>query len=300
MAANIKAQMQQARDLIKAKKYSEARSILEGINHPKAQEWLSKIEQMAQSGSTSTPQATGRGNEIETFGVNKTETGLRFVVAIILVVLVIAVSFYVEWDAFTVRDRENFMFLMAAVLFIPGSIWLFSSSIPVLIKGRKTIIYSNGVVRNDEYYSWEQITGIKGEIKKDNDNDSSGSLLTTGKYTLYQGDEALFDLTAFDENVHRQHSYINGSILETHTQPMIQRVRAGETLQFGELEVKADGLYFKDKYLSFAEFSKVNINNSLMTILDRNGNIWKAYSTGGFFNLPLFLVVINELTQNSN
>ncbi len=38
--------MLQARDLIKAQKYTEARKILKTIDHPKAREWLAKIDEI--------------------------------------------------------------------------------------------------------------------------------------------------------------------------------------------------------------------------------------------------------------
>jgi len=40
---SLKEQMLKARSLIQAKRYDEARDILQGINHPKAKEWLAKI-----------------------------------------------------------------------------------------------------------------------------------------------------------------------------------------------------------------------------------------------------------------
>src|SRR5262245_30993554 len=42
----LKEQFEEAKALIQAKKYGEARSLLETINHPRAQEWLQKLEVM--------------------------------------------------------------------------------------------------------------------------------------------------------------------------------------------------------------------------------------------------------------
>jgi hypothetical protein len=44
--ATVKEQMLKAQDLIKAKRYDEARKILVKIDHPKAQEWLAKIDEL--------------------------------------------------------------------------------------------------------------------------------------------------------------------------------------------------------------------------------------------------------------
>lgn len=43
---STKQKMQQARELIKAKRYSEARNILETVNHPTAYEWLNKLDEI--------------------------------------------------------------------------------------------------------------------------------------------------------------------------------------------------------------------------------------------------------------
>jgi hypothetical protein len=44
-----KAKMEQARELIREKHYSEARSILKTVNHPKAREWLKRLDEIAPS-----------------------------------------------------------------------------------------------------------------------------------------------------------------------------------------------------------------------------------------------------------
>lgn len=44
--SNIKEQMMQAQQHIKAKEYDKARRTLKGVNHPKAQEWLVKLDNM--------------------------------------------------------------------------------------------------------------------------------------------------------------------------------------------------------------------------------------------------------------
>ncbi len=43
----MKEQMARASQLIKAKQYSEARKLLKTIDHPKAKEWLGKLDQIA-------------------------------------------------------------------------------------------------------------------------------------------------------------------------------------------------------------------------------------------------------------
>lgn len=46
-SANAKEQMIKAQQLIKAQRYDEARRILININHPKATEWLAKLDRVA-------------------------------------------------------------------------------------------------------------------------------------------------------------------------------------------------------------------------------------------------------------
>ena len=48
---SVKEQMTEARDLIKAKRYDEARAILETVDHPLAEQWLDKINVAAPSGA---------------------------------------------------------------------------------------------------------------------------------------------------------------------------------------------------------------------------------------------------------
>ena len=45
--ADMKQKMERARDLIKAQRYDEARTILQGVNHPTAKKWLMKLEEIA-------------------------------------------------------------------------------------------------------------------------------------------------------------------------------------------------------------------------------------------------------------
>jgi hypothetical protein len=44
-----KAKMERARELIQAKRYDEARNILETVNHPTAANWLAKLDEIAPS-----------------------------------------------------------------------------------------------------------------------------------------------------------------------------------------------------------------------------------------------------------
>lgn len=55
-----KEQMLKARSLIQAKRYDEAREILQRINHPKAREWLNKIEGRASAAQSKPRKPTGK------------------------------------------------------------------------------------------------------------------------------------------------------------------------------------------------------------------------------------------------
>lgn len=55
---NDQEQLERARALIKAKKYSEARRILEPLNHPTAQSWLAKLDEKAISPTATAKQKT--------------------------------------------------------------------------------------------------------------------------------------------------------------------------------------------------------------------------------------------------
>lgn len=46
MSSDIREQMERARDLIKAKRYDRARDILESLDHPLAQQWLAKLDEL--------------------------------------------------------------------------------------------------------------------------------------------------------------------------------------------------------------------------------------------------------------
>jgi hypothetical protein len=50
-----KVKLEQARELIKAKRYDEARKLLEGIDHPTANKWLAKLAEIAPAPSISVP-----------------------------------------------------------------------------------------------------------------------------------------------------------------------------------------------------------------------------------------------------
>lgn len=50
---DIQARMTEARDLIQAKRYDEARAILRTVDHPKAAEWLAKIDEIAPASRSS-------------------------------------------------------------------------------------------------------------------------------------------------------------------------------------------------------------------------------------------------------
>ena len=69
----IREQMLKARDLIQAKRYNEARVILEKIDHPKAKEWLAKIRQIQKS----QPTKSGSGSKGASKLVKSTRSGAK-------------------------------------------------------------------------------------------------------------------------------------------------------------------------------------------------------------------------------
>ena len=57
---SIKEQMLQARELIRAKQYDQARAILVTVDHPKAREWLARIDQIGASSPQTVPEVRPR------------------------------------------------------------------------------------------------------------------------------------------------------------------------------------------------------------------------------------------------
>jgi hypothetical protein len=50
---SVKEEMLKAREFIKAKRFHEARAILEKIDHPTAKQWLAKLDTIAPKGNKS-------------------------------------------------------------------------------------------------------------------------------------------------------------------------------------------------------------------------------------------------------
>ncbi len=55
-----KNKMLEARDLIQAEKFDEARAILQDIDHPTAREWLDKLNQVSPASQTVSTRSWGR------------------------------------------------------------------------------------------------------------------------------------------------------------------------------------------------------------------------------------------------
>lgn len=89
MAESTKQKMLEAKRLIQQKQYDDARVILEGVNHPKAQEWLSKLPAPAK---TKSPKQSSTNSNIP-FPLWQAIAGVEFVIILLLVAgLVISLS----------------------------------------------------------------------------------------------------------------------------------------------------------------------------------------------------------------
>ncbi len=91
--ASTKEQMLKARELIKAKKYDEARAILNKINHPTAKEWLAKLDNITPSKKSAKPgSASSKGSKKSASKASSGSTGRGLLLRVVVLVLIIALG----------------------------------------------------------------------------------------------------------------------------------------------------------------------------------------------------------------
>lgn len=86
-----KVKFQEARELIQQKRYDEARIILKQINHPKAQEWLDKLDEIAPEKSRSTARAVRRTQPQQKITDSSSKMKLFVGIGMLLVITVVVI-----------------------------------------------------------------------------------------------------------------------------------------------------------------------------------------------------------------
>ena len=101
-----KEQMLAARELIKHKQYDQARVILENIDHPKAKEWLMKLDGMAPSKSTVVrAKVVGKSEHISGISAKKhKKPGFRYFLVYGLIFIILLGGMFYAGIAFLEDD----------------------------------------------------------------------------------------------------------------------------------------------------------------------------------------------------
>lgn len=87
---SVKKQMMQARQLIEAKKYKEAYAILRKIDHPKAKEWMGKIEPRLKKAKTQSSRTSSSKKSAKTKSSKKSGTSpIVLVLGVIMTVILL-------------------------------------------------------------------------------------------------------------------------------------------------------------------------------------------------------------------
>lgn len=86
-----KVKLQEARELIQQTRYDEARIILKQINHPKAREWLDKLDEIAPEKSRSTARAVRRTQPQQKITDSSSKMKLFVGIGVLLVITVVVI-----------------------------------------------------------------------------------------------------------------------------------------------------------------------------------------------------------------
>lgn len=315
----VKEKLVQARDLIKEKRYDEARSILKQVDHPMATEWLNKIDMLAPapagkntggnrrskpestavSSTQNTAETTHLGSVVKEYGVNGADVIRRLVLSVLSIPVLFAMLQF--------RPREFALSIDTAILvaipllFIGGMLWMLLPGLATIIANPKITVYSNGLTRSGfsglKTWTWQQLEAVKGGLT--NNKIYGITLYVTGKFDFIAEGKPAFDISNLTQDVYGAYSVINQFIVKTQTPILLARWKRGETLKFIAMEVRADGLHFGRDHLPLNDIGEVTANKRFIFINRRNGKVWMRFALDVAYNPWVFMEVVNTIARGA-
>lgn len=303
---SVKEQMTHARQLIGEKRYAEARAILQQLDHPIAQEWLQKLDDIAPQQNDdifASDRAKPTENSIlHEYGFSKFEAFRRLLLGILLIGLGIAMIFLLREDTDTDNSIGTWLILILLdVGWFFFGFWLTIPSLMAILGGRKTIISSQGISRQSltgvKHFDWQEIETYKGGLTR---LIYSGiPLFTYGAYSFYSQGKVAFQISNLDASPYDICDLIVRQIIAHQTDPLVARFRMGETLKFNTLSVKVeiqqDGLHSGNKVLPMNEFGEAGVQGDNVHIVRKNGKTWKRFRISDMDSPWLFVEVVNAI-----
>lgn len=320
----VKEKLVQARDLIKAKRYDEARVILNQVDHPMATEWLNKIDMLApapvakrtkRSGADSRtePDAIGTGvsgtgaanlgTVVKSFGVNGGDLTRRFVLSIVGIPVMFALASF--WPRAFTLDPETAIRVAVPLFTLAGFLMIVIPALGAVIGNPKITVYTNGLTHSGfsglKTWTWGELEAVKGGLT---DQRIYGiTLYTTGKQEFFAAGKPVFNISSLTQDVHGAYSLINQFMVKTHAPQLITRWKRGETLKFMAMEVRPDGLHFGRDYLPLNDIGEVTTQRlgkqNYILIHRGHGNVWKRFPLESAYNPWVFMEVVNTIARGA-
>lgn len=294
----------QARDLIKQKRYDDARNILVNVNHPLAEQWLERIDQLApqsaappQKRQTTAMDGDARGRQLAEYGINQSQLIRRLILGVLSIPMIILM-----FQFFPRNFQLNAESLIAGgipILIVLGMLMITLPALIAVVGGRKTTLYEHGVERKSltgtTFVRWDELDGVQGGLT--NSRAAGISLWITGAYMFFVNEKKVFDVTSLDANYDQLYAQLNKQIVNTHTQPLLARYRRGEDLKFARLYVRQDGLHLDNDFLPRDQMGEVVINRRFFFLNRSNGKTWKRYPIEQCSSPYLVLAVVNAIVN---
>lgn len=316
----VKEKLVQARNLIKEKRYDEARVILKQIDHPMATEWLNKIDMLApapaakgtkRSGANSRGESDGVGADVSAagtvnlgkvvreFGVSGGGLTRRFILGALSILPLFALLSF--WPREFKLNTATAMGVGLPLLFVGGMLLMLIPALVAVIANPKITVYSNGLTRSGfsglQTWTWEQIEGVRGGLT--NQKIYGFTLYTTGKYDFFSEGKPVFNISSLTEDVQGAYSLINQFLVKTHAPMLVNRWKRGESLKFMAMEVRPDGLHFGRDHLPLHDIGEVTANKRIIFINRRNGKVWKHFALDVAYNPWVFMEVVNAIVRGA-
>ncbi|GEM_PF-3756843 len=303
-----KEQLSKAKKLIQNKRYDEARQILQSIDHPIAEKWLAKLDNISPSSPTTPSQSLpkhtssnqGRGSVIETFGLHKGEMTRSLLMLLVGIIAFIGFFLFEMTNGIQLDSLDSLFTLALPFLILSGGFLVGGKSLYALIQGRQTIIYENGVMRKTrnggDLIPWEAIDGVKGMLT--NHTTAFLTFFKTGAYTFYSDGKPIFKVSYIDQNHQKLYKVLNHYIIDTHKPRMIHAIKNGETVTFEDIHVSRDGIRIGQSEILMSDLGSVTIQNGYCYIKDSKGKNWKTILLEYTYNPHLLQALVEDLRGN--
>jgi hypothetical protein len=239
-----------------------------------------------------------------TFGVNYIEILLRLIMGI--AGSAAGILMLPLWPRSFGFDLETFIRAVVPLLGLGGGAYFLLTTLFTLINAPRITLSRDGLryqsrTRSQEWH-WHELTAVDGGLTTYVSHSYPFPFYTGGRYRFFSGDKVALKVENTTAKVQEFYEAAAQYITESHLDAFYRRLKAGETLMFGQVKLSYAQIEVGRDTLPIQQVATiqtdVQMEQQYLAIHSTTGKgAWKSFSLKEFYNPWLFQALVKRLVD---